>query len=167
MWCLCARQIDPNAGASIEFRNVKFHYPSQDETRGIRGINFTVPAGKTTAIVGPTGAGKSTIARLLFRFYDVASGAVLINGQDVSKVTQKSLREAIGIVPQDTVLFNDSLFYNVQYGKPGSSQEVVNEVTKVRNHWLHRPRNLVPNRVGLGCVELVCRWHKSGNLSSN
>ena len=84
-----------------------------------------VPAGSTTAVVGATGSGKSTLARLLFRFYDVGAGRVLIDGQDVRSVTQASLRAAIGIVPQDTVLFNDTIEYNIAYGRPGASREDV------------------------------------------
>jgi ABC-type transport system involved in Fe-S cluster assembly fused permease/ATPase subunit len=88
-------------------------------------VSFTVPAGTTTAVVGATGSGKSTLARLIFRFYDVQAGGVLIDGQDVRSVTQASLRAAIGIVPQDTVLFNDSIEYNIAYGRPGASRAEV------------------------------------------
>ncbi|MBT5666096.1 MAG: ATP-binding cassette domain-containing protein, partial [Rhodospirillaceae bacterium] len=95
----------------------------------------TVPSGKTVAIVGPSGAGKSTISRLLFRFYDVNGGAVRIDGQDIASVTQKSLRASIGIVPQDTVLFNDSIYYNILYGRPGASpSEVENAARLARIH---------------------------------
>ena len=112
----------------IEFDNVHFGY---DPRRPIlKGISFTVPAGKTTAIVGPTGAGKSTISRLLFRFYDVSEGRVTIDGQDIRDVTQESLRAAIGIVPQDTVLFNDSVYYNIAYGRPGAGREEVEEAAR-------------------------------------
>ncbi len=110
-------------GATIVFDRVDFGY---DPRRPIlKDVSFTVPAGKTVAIVGPSGAGKSTISRILFRFYDVTGGRVLIDGQDLRDVTQESLRAAIGIVPQDTVLFNDSLFYNIAYGNPGARHEEV------------------------------------------
>jgi ATP-binding cassette subfamily B protein len=105
---------------NVRFENVLFAY---DEERPIlKGIDIDVPAGSTLAIVGPSGAGKSTLSRLLFRFYDPTGGRILIDGQDIGAVTQSSLRAAIGIVPQDTVLFNDSVGYNIGYGKAGSSQ---------------------------------------------
>jgi ABC-type transport system involved in Fe-S cluster assembly fused permease/ATPase subunit len=102
--------------AVIEFQNVHFSYNPDREI--LKGISFTVQPGKTVAIVGPSGAGKSTISRLLFRFYDVDKGSIRIDGQDIRNVTQKSLRANIGIVPQDTVLFNDSIGYNIHYGNP-------------------------------------------------
>ncbi|THF56749.1 ABCB family ABC transporter ATP-binding protein/permease [Ollibium composti] len=114
---------------SVAFRDVHFAY---DPNRPIlKGISFDVPAGKTVAIVGPSGAGKSTISRLLFRFYDVQSGAVLVDGQDVRDVTQESLRAAIGMVPQDTVLFNDTIAYNIRYGRPGASEEEVKRAAEL------------------------------------
>ncbi len=110
-------------GPVIRFDNVSFHY---DPDRPIlKGVSFEVPAGKTVAIVGPTGAGKSTISRLLYRFYDVTDGAITIDGQDLRDITQESLRAAIGMVPQDTVLFNDTIGYNIQYGRPGATLEEV------------------------------------------
>ena len=110
-------------GPVIRFDNVTFSY---DPDRAIlKGVSFEVPAGKTVAIVGPTGAGKSTISRLLYRFYDVTGGAITIDGQDLRDVTQESLRSAIGMVPQDTVLFNDTIGYNIEYGRPGASAEEV------------------------------------------
>ena len=107
------------SGAEVEFRDVRFGY---DERRPIlKGVSFRIPAGKTVAVVGPSGAGKSTIARLLFRFYDADAGAILIDGQDLREVTQQRARAAIGVVPQDTVLFNDTIRYNIGYGCPGAS----------------------------------------------
>ncbi|HEX4298800.1 MAG TPA: ABC transporter ATP-binding protein/permease, partial [Devosia sp.] len=103
-------------GAVIRFEDVHFHYDPDREI--LKGISFEVPAGKTTAIVGPTGAGKSTMSRLLYRFYDVTGGRITIDGQDLRDITQASLRAAIGMVPQDTVLFNDTIAYNIQYGRP-------------------------------------------------
>ena len=103
------------ANGTIKFENVAFAY--EPERRILKGINFEVPAGKTVAVVGPSGAGKSTISRLLFRFYDLSGGRILIDGQDIAKVTQSSLRRAIGMVPQDTVLFNDTIRYNIRYGR--------------------------------------------------
>eukprot|EP00949_MAST-11_sp_MAST-11-sp1_P004787 g4787.t1 len=116
-------------GAKIEFRDVKFCYPSQP-TRGLHGVSFTVEPGTTTAIVGHTGAGKSTISKLLFRFYDIDSGGIFIDGQDISKVTQKSLRGSIGVVPQDTVLFNSTLIRNIQYGSPNADFATIREAAK-------------------------------------
>ncbi|MGK9050050.1 ABC transporter ATP-binding protein/permease [Neorhizobium sp. CSC1952] len=111
------------AQGSIAFKDVHFSY---DPARPIlKGISFEVPAGKTVAIVGPSGAGKSTISRLLYRFYDIQDGAITIDGQDVRDVTQKSLRAAIGMVPQDTVLFNDTIAYNIRYGRPSATEEEV------------------------------------------
>ncbi len=117
------------AGGEIAFENVKFRY---EERRSIiHDISFTVPAGKTVALVGSSGAGKSTISRILFRFYNVEGGKVLIDGQDIRDVTQASLRAAIGIVPQDTVLFNDTLYYNIAYGRPGATREEVEEAARL------------------------------------
>jgi ATP-binding cassette subfamily B protein len=110
-------------GGTITFENVSFHY---DANRGILdNISFTVPAGKTLAIVGPSGAGKSTISRILFRFYDISAGRVLIDGQDIRDITQSSLRATVGMVPQDTVLFNDSIRYNIRYGRPDATDAEV------------------------------------------
>jgi ATP-binding cassette subfamily B protein len=108
------------SGPVIRFEGVTFHYDPDREI--LKGIDFEVPAGRTTAIVGPTGAGKSTISRLLFRFYDVTGGRITIDGQDIRDVTQASLRHAIGMVPQDTVLFNDTIAYNIQYGRPDATE---------------------------------------------
>ena len=99
--------------------------------RILKGISFEVPAGKTIAVVGPSGAGKSTISRLLFRFYDLSGGRILIDGQDIAKVTQKSLRQAIGMVPQDTVLFNDTIRYNIRYGRWEATDAEVEEAARL------------------------------------
>ncbi|MBF0678386.1 MAG: ABC transporter ATP-binding protein/permease [Devosia sp.] len=116
-------------GPTLRFEDVTFHY---DADRPIlKGVSFEVPAGKTVAIVGPTGAGKSTISRLLYRFYDVTGGRITIDGQDLRDVTQKSLRSTIGMVPQDTVLFNDTIGYNIEYGRPGASRAEVEEAARM------------------------------------
>ncbi len=108
---------------TVTFENVHFSYEPDREI--LKGVSLEIPAGKTVAIVGPSGAGKSTISRLLFRFYDVSSGRILIDGQDIRDVTQNSLRDAIGMVPQDTVLFNDTIRYNIRYGRwDGSDAEI-------------------------------------------
>ena len=115
----------------IEFNNVKFGY---DEKRVIlKGITFKVPNGKKVAIVGPTGAGKSTISRLLFRFYDPISGEIKINNEDLKNINQESFRQKIGVVPQDTVLFNDTIYYNIAYGNPLASREDIINAAKVAN----------------------------------
>ncbi|MBX6321117.1 MAG: ABC transporter ATP-binding protein/permease [Rhodospirillaceae bacterium] len=116
-------------GGRVVFDRVSFGY---DPRRPIlKEVSFTVPAGRTTAIVGPSGAGKSTISRLLFRFYDVTDGRILIDGQDIRDVQQQTLRAALGIVPQDTVLFNDTIYYNIAYGRPGASREEVERAAKL------------------------------------
>jgi len=114
---------------SVEFKQVGFKY--NDNRTILSDISFKVEDGKKLAIVGPSGAGKSTIARLLFRFYDISSGEILISGQDIAKVSQKSLRQAIGIVPQDTVLFNDSILYNIRYAKADASEQEVFEAARL------------------------------------
>lgn len=114
--------------ATVEFRQVSFNY---DDNRTILSqVNFKVEDGKKLAIVGPSGAGKSTIARLLFRFYDVNHGEILVGGQNIADISQHSLRQAIGIVPQDTVLFNDTIFYNIQYARPDASEAEVIKAAK-------------------------------------
>ncbi len=123
-----AKLLECTKGA-IEFSSVKFHY---DKERSIlKDVSFKVPPGKTVAIVGPSGAGKSTISRLLFRFYDVTEGKITIDGQDIRDVQQASLRHRIGMVPQDTVLFNDTIRYNVRYGRPDASDAEVEQAAEM------------------------------------
>jgi len=117
------------SGGTIRFENVKFCY--DPERLILEGLSFEVPAGKMVAIVGPSGAGKSTVSRILLRFYDVAGGHVTIDGQDIRDVTQVSLRAALGVVPQDTVLFNDTVLYNIRYGRPDASDEEVREAARL------------------------------------
>ena len=114
---------------TIAFQDVRFGY--RPDRTILKGVSFAVPAGGTLAIVGPTGAGKSTISRLLFRFYDANDGRVLIDGQDVRDVQQGSVRAAIGVVPQDTVLFNDTIRYNIAYGRPGATQDEIENAAKL------------------------------------
>ena len=122
-----AKDLDVHSG-KIEFKNVYFSFGN----RGIlKGVNFIVEPGQKVAIVGPTGAGKSTISKLLFRFYDPSSGNIMIDNQSLKDVTQSSLRSNIGVVPQDTVMFNDTIEYNIAYGKPGSSRDEINKVVKL------------------------------------
>jgi ATP-binding cassette subfamily B protein len=115
-------------GPDIRFEHVSFHYESKREI--LRDVSFNIPAGTITAVVGQSGAGKSTLARLLFRFYDVQAGKILFDGQNIEDVTQASLRKAIGIVPQDTVLFNDTIGYNIAYGNPSASIDEVHEAAR-------------------------------------
>jgi ABC-type transport system involved in Fe-S cluster assembly fused permease/ATPase subunit len=117
----------------IKFENVSFAY--DPERPILKHVSFEVPAGKMVAIVGPSGAGKSTISRILFRFYDISSGRVLIDGQNIKNVTQRSLRAALGMVPQDTVLFNDTIEYNIRYGRPDAPESEVREAA--RNAQIH------------------------------
>ena len=125
---LAANLADGPAG-EVRFEGVHFGYQPNREI--LKGVDFTVPAGGRLAIVGPTGAGKSTISRLLFRFYDVTQGCIRIDGQDIRDVRQDTLRAAIGVVPQDTVLFNDTIRYNIAYGRPGAGQDEIEEAARV------------------------------------
>jgi ATP-binding cassette, subfamily B, heavy metal transporter len=117
------RIADKNNGPEVRFENVSFHYESNRQI--LHDVSFVMPAGTVTAVVGRSGAGKSTLARLLFRFYDVQQGCILLDGQDLRSVQQASLRQALGIVPQDTVLFNDTIGYNIAYGRPGATEQEV------------------------------------------
>jgi ATP-binding cassette subfamily B protein len=123
-----ARPLQVAQGA-IRFEDVRFAYDPEREI--LKGLTFEVPAGRTVAIVGPSGAGKSTVSRLLFRFYDVTGGRILIDGQDIRTVTQSSLRAAIGMVPQDTVLFNDTIRYNIRYGRWEANDAEVEEAARL------------------------------------
>ncbi|MBC3885535.1 ABCB family ABC transporter ATP-binding protein/permease [Undibacterium griseum] len=121
-------QIAQQGGAEIRFEHVNFSY--EEKRQILFDVNFTIPAGTTTAVVGHSGSGKSTLSRLLFRFYDIQSGVIRIAGQDVRDVMQSSVRAAIGIVPQDTVLFNDTIEYNIAYGRPGADKDEIIAVAK-------------------------------------
>ena len=120
--------LSEGSACEVRFENVRFGY--QPERTILKGLTLTIPAGHKLAIVGPTGAGKSTLSRLLFRFYDVTAGRILIDGQDIRDVTQDSLRAAIGVVPQDTVLFNDTIRYNIAYGRPSATQAEIEDAAR-------------------------------------
>jgi ATP-binding cassette subfamily B protein len=128
-----AIELAPIRG-EVVFDNVSFAHEGRD--RGLDDVSFTAPAGKTTAIVGPSGAGKSTVLKLLFRFYDPSTGKVLIDGQNLREVTQASLRSALGLVPQDVVLFNDTIRYNIAYGRPDATQRELEDAAR-RAQLLH------------------------------
>ena len=113
----------------VRFENVHFAYDPEREV--LKGLSFSIPAGATVAVVGPSGAGKSTLSRLLFRFYEPSSGRITIDGQDIAEVTQSSLRAAIGMVPQDTVLFNDAIGYNIRYGRWEATEAEVEEAARL------------------------------------
>jgi len=115
--------------AEVKFKNVTFSY--KNDSPIINNVSFTIRSGQTVAVVGPTGSGKSTLARLLFRFYDLDSGTITIDGQDITQVTQQSLRKAIGVVPQDTVLFNETIRYNIMYGRPDATDEEVQRAARL------------------------------------
>src|SRR5262249_12574314 len=117
------------AGGEVRFEHVDFGYEANRQI--LFDVRFTIPAGKTVAVVGPSGAGESTLSRLLFRFYDVTGGRVKGNGQDLPHRTQAGLRSSIGIVPQDTVLFNDTIEYNIGYGRPGATVDEIVAAAKL------------------------------------
>ena len=123
-----ATELNCENGALLKFESVSFAY--EPDRPILHNISFEIPSGKTVAVVGPSGSGKSTLARLMFRFYDVQQGRITINGQDIRQVTQHSVRKALGIVPQDTVLFNDTVAYNIGYGRTGSTQEEIETAAK-------------------------------------
>src|SRR4051794_36184171 len=138
-----AEPLHVTSGA-VRFENLRFGYETEREI--LKGVDLEIPAGTSCAIVGPSGAGKSTIARLLYRFYDPTAGRILIDGQDIAGVQQRSLRNAIGIVPQDTVLFNDTIGYNIGYGRDGAAQEAI-EVA-ARGAAIDRFIAVLPDRYG-------------------
>uniref|UniRef100_M4C5P0 Uncharacterized protein n=1 Tax=Hyaloperonospora arabidopsidis (strain Emoy2) TaxID=559515 RepID=M4C5P0_HYAAE len=121
---------DSEIGIDVSFCHVSFHYPSQSANTGLKDLSFAIPRGTTTALVGETGAGKTTISRLLFRFYECDSGKITVNHKDIATVTQESLRQAVGIVPQDTVLFNDTILCNIKYGNLNATFDQVVEAAK-------------------------------------
>jgi ATP-binding cassette subfamily B protein len=133
----------PLAGvdSTVRFENVSFAYEAARPI--LKNVSFEIPAGQTVAVVGPSGSGKSTMARLLYRFYDVQQGRVTIGGEDIRQVTQASVRQSIGIVPQDTVLFNDTVEYNIAYGRPGASRAEVEEAARaarIHDFIAHTPK---------------------------
>ncbi|MDM0017655.1 ABCB family ABC transporter ATP-binding protein/permease [Variovorax saccharolyticus] len=138
-----APEARPLAGrdSTVRFEDVSFAYEAARPI--LKHVSFEIPAGKTVAVVGPSGSGKSTLARLLYRFYDVQQGRITIGGEDIRQVTQASVRQAIGIVPQDTVLFNDTVEYNIAYGRPGAGREEVEEAARaarIHDFIVHTPK---------------------------
>jgi ATP-binding cassette subfamily B protein len=138
-----APEARPLAGhdSTVRFEDINFAYEAARPI--LKHVSFEIPAGKTVAVVGPSGSGKSTLARLLYRFYDVQQGRITIGGEDIRQVTQASVRQAIGIVPQDTVLFNDTVEYNIAYGRPGASREEVEEAARaarIHDFIVHTPK---------------------------
>src|SRR5260221_4303970 len=115
-------------GGAIRFEHVDFGYDARRPI--LRDVSFEIPAGRKVAVVGASGSGKSTIARLLFRFYDVNAGRITIDGQDIRDVKQASVRAAIGVVPQDTVLFNDTIYYNIAYGRPDATRDEIERAAR-------------------------------------
>ena len=132
----------PHGPATVAFENVNFHY--EKERQILHDVSFTIPAGHRVAVVGHSGSGKSTLARLLYRFYDVSGGEILVNGLDVRELKQSSLRAAIGIVPQDTVLFNDTILYNIRYGRPDASDAEIFEAARAAH--IHEFIESLPKR---------------------
>ena len=139
---------DKDIGPEVRFDHVSFHYDPKREI--LKDISFVIPAGTITAVVGRSGAGKSTLARLLFRFYDVQSGQILLDSQDIRSVQQTSLRQSIGIVPQDTVLFNDTISYNIAYGRPGATQEEIEQAARAAqmDHFIEQLPDRYETQVG-------------------
>jgi ATP-binding cassette subfamily B protein len=136
-------------GGEVRFEHVSFNYDPERDI--LHDVDFSIPRGKTVAVVGTTGAGKSTLARLLYRFYDVSAGAIRIDGQDIRDVTQESLRAAIGIVPQDTVLFNDTIYYNIAYGRPDATRDEIVAAAKAAH--IHAFIESLPNGYETGVGE--------------
>jgi ATP-binding cassette subfamily B protein len=136
-----ARDLNISGGV-IRFEHVGFGYDNRRMV--LQDVSFNVPSGHKVAVVGASGAGKSTLSRLLFRFYDATTGRILIDGQDIRDVTQKSLRRAIGIVPQDTVLFNDTIYYNIAYGQPEAAREEIIEAARAAH--IHEFVETLPDR---------------------
>lgn len=146
------------AGGELAFDDVTFGY--DPERQILNGLSLRVPPGRTLAVVGPSGAGKSTIARLLYRFYDVTGGRITIDGQDLRDVTQSSLRSVIGIVPQDTVLFNDSIGYNIGYGREGASQAEIEDAARgaqIHGFIAAQPSNITRRSASAGSSFQVAR----------